>query len=171
MQECTVNEEVMETQILLRPEQLGRHLSSMLMKSLETELQDHITDGHGYILSIHKILDIQEALVCNLVPNVIFSLRVSLFLLYPEVNKTLLTRVDLIFKHGIFTSHQKIKCIIPIDVLKKQGYELETEFTTIHYRNATRSIHKHDDLMVRLLDIRIENGIFSCISEVVESEE
>lgn len=167
MYEQNTEQRILRTTLAVHPmyfsvDQLYDHILSSLKEKERTCNQED-----GYIDHIYHIIDIHNrTLLDSGYSQLEVSYEAACF--KPTVEKEVETTVEMVFPHGIFSSLYVLRFLVPFKCLEKSYDFVENE----GYRHRTTGnwIRVGSVIMIRITNLKYDNGHFSCIADLVEPQ-
>jgi DNA-directed RNA polymerase subunit E'/Rpb7 len=147
----------------MKPEQVDEHWETRLFLGICHKFQGRCTRQDGYLVSIRKILRIDDQHITRTNGNILFYVRVLAECILPKTGDCLDAMVDMIFPHGVFCHHHMLRMMMPMVHCKH--FQIRQEFSTnsLYHPRTKQSIRKGDTVRVVIQDVRFENDLYSCI--------
>ena len=137
----------------------SRHIFNKLKKISEQECSKE----YGYIIAVHKIISILNHEIGRANTDNVFVIRFEALTLKPEPGKTLVGKVCMLYKDGIFiTIMGKQRMLIPKSYLTKFKFN-ESDCC---YENADRIIRDKDEISAIVVGVQYNKQNFSCFGSL-----
>lgn len=155
-----------DLKIEMRPEQVDEHWETRLFLNICQKFQGKCTRQDGYIISVKKILKIQDQHITRTNGHVLFFVQVLTECILPRIGESLEAIVDMIFPHGVFCHHRMLRMMM--SMVKCKNFQIRQEFSTnsLYNPQTNKVIHKGDTVQIVIDDVRFENDLYSCIVSI-----
>lgn len=155
-----------ERRVCLEPRYLDSNIHLHLLTKLEDSVRNECTHENGYILRVHKIVDIPSHSIANANLDIVFTLRFTADILRPQVGMVLESKVLKVYPQSIFViAENRQRMVIPADTLGKQ-YKYKSDDGV--YASKKRTIRAKDTVRVEITDLMYEKHTFMCICKLYE---
>jgi DNA-directed RNA polymerase subunit E'/Rpb7 len=151
--------------IMVEPEYLNsnikKHIYDKLCKELDSK-DCYCNQDNGYVTKIYDDVSLINNTVSNTGSEVIFTVKVSIKTLKPEIGKTYKATVSIVSPNAIFTHiENKVKILVPPE-LTSYKYDKNSNC----YKKGDKKISVGSTVQVKITDIKYENNNFNCIASL-----
>ena len=152
---------VLSTLISMNPKNIkkDKKYKEFLFKTLQEKKDILNSVNNGYILNIKKILNYNNY-ISPVSSDIIFTVTFLAECLMLKKGLKLDVNVKMIISHGILCNFKNIKIWIPNN--KINGYKFKSSI----FEKDDDQIKINDKIQVKLVEIRYEKNIFSCIASL-----
>ena len=148
---------VLNKEISMSPENINKDYKKFMFQTLEDNKNLLHSIKNGYVTKILKIINYKN-IISPVSANIIFNVKFLVETIILEKGLTLLVNVKMIISHGILCNFRNIKIWIPSE--QTNGYKYKSSI----FEKNEEQIKVNDEIQVKLIEIRYEKNMFSCIA-------
>jgi DNA-directed RNA polymerase subunit E'/Rpb7 len=157
---------VIQRRICLDPVYLDQNCLEHLLEKIRDTTANECTKEYGYILSVERLVEIIDNRISAANSDIIFTVKIEVRTLKPDVGTELTGIVCMVVRHGVFLSveNDKLKVLIPFKSMA--GYNYNSEETC--YDKEEKRIKQGDTLSVIIVGSKYSKQNYSCYGTLVE---
>lgn len=150
--------------LCLKSKFLNKNVRDNILNELNECVKDECTQEHGHIISINKIIKIENLIISRANSDNIFSVVFEASTLKPVVDAKLSGEVVMVYKDGIFISiFNKLQMLIPTMYLEDFTFDEIRE----EYVGGDRRIKVGDVISAVVTAIEFDKNSFGCFGSLV----
>lgn len=142
---------------VLHPKFLSKGFKDELLKIYKHEFT-HTSNSYGYIINVHKILEIISSEI-NKDNQTVIQSKCDCEIFKPEVGMEISCLIDIIHINGIFLSKHGVKIIVP----SSDSYIYEDN--KFVYNNEEYLVG--DSICIKIIDVRYDKFTYSCVGKLI----
>jgi hypothetical protein len=148
---------VLNRDISVSPNKINTDYKELMLQTLEANKKLLHSIKNGYVTKILKIINYKN-IISPVSANIIFNVTFLVETIILEKGLILLVNVKMIISHGILCNFKNIKIWIPCE--QTNGYKYKSSI----FEKNEEQIKVNDEIQVKLIEIRYEKNMFSCIA-------
>ena len=148
---------VLNRDISVSPDKINTDYKELMLQTLEANKKLLHSRENGYVTKILKIINYKN-IISPVSANIIFNVKFLVETIILKKGLTLLVNVKMIISHGILCNFRNIKIWIPSE--QTNGYKYKSSI----FEKNEEQIKVNDEIQVKLIEIRYEKNMFSCIA-------
>lgn len=154
---------LIRTSIIVPPQMMGKDWKEKLFEKISKEIIGKCTQEHGYILAVHKIVNILDQTIMRTGGKIRFTVDFEGEILKPLLGDTLEVEVDMITPHGLFCRFKMLRMLLPLNNCGDYLFRQDFSCSTLYHHQTQQIVKKGDKIKVKVENVRFENDLYSCI--------